>query len=132
MNQFKINLGSIDNENWEVIKTHKDDYSLKGKGSTKTWKLKCGSYYRYFRIKMTSTNHTNNWYLACSGIELYGDALVKNFFNYVSDFDKNGIIYGLGSFFGTKPFLNPAKTGIVFISDFLKNCYFIICCFKNL
>jgi hypothetical protein len=65
-------LGSNDGTNFTVIMKHENDEALKTKGQWHVWEVRCDSFYRYFRVAMTSKNSNNQWYLACSGFELYG------------------------------------------------------------
>eukprot|EP01084_Bolivina_argentea_P049372 90807_1 len=65
--------GSNDGQDWTTIKTHTNDTSLYGKGSSHTWKIEeCNEFYSQFKIAMTGKNGDNNWHLCCSGFEMYG------------------------------------------------------------
>ncbi len=65
--------GSINGQDWTTIKTHTNDKSLNGKGSSHTWKIDgCNEFYSQFQIVMTGKNSCGNWYLCCSGFEMYG------------------------------------------------------------
>ena len=66
--------GSNDGYNWTVIRQHVDDRSLRKAGGTHTWSVNSDRYFSQFRIMMTGENSNNNWYLACSVMELYGNA----------------------------------------------------------
>eukprot|EP01083_Nonionella_stella_P159539 520531_1 len=117
---------SHDGKLWCVLRAHKDDQSLYKKGQAVTWPVeKVDQFYKYFRIILTGANSNGHHYLACSGIELYGIAaggIIKNpvttdrappgpyrKFEYVSDFDTNGIIYWLGTRGDTQQWQNPAQ-----------------------
>lgn len=55
--------------------THVEDARLNGKGSTASWDLPAlppGGPWSSFRIFMTGTNSNHKYFLACSGLELYG------------------------------------------------------------
>lgn len=65
--------GSNDGERWHKLMSHKHDESLNGKGATHTWILpKVKKRYRMFRILQTGQNSNGHWYLAISGLEIYG------------------------------------------------------------
>ena len=64
--------GSRDGEQWDVLREHENDDSLKGKGSTHTWQISCSLAYSRFRIVQTAENSNRHHYLACSGWEMYG------------------------------------------------------------
>lgn len=73
--------GSADGRNWILLSAHDQDASLHGKGSTHTWALprQAGGqrFLRYFRLQQTGSNSNGNYFLACSGFELYGTVLVQ-------------------------------------------------------
>ena len=118
---------SNDGKEWTLIKEHKNDTALNAKGKAHTWKLneeKQHPQFSMFRIRMTDKNDNGHWYLACSGFEIYGkftqnadlqldggggDVEDQKAFEYASDFDKNGIIYWLGTDYGkNQQWKNPA------------------------
>ncbi len=43
--------------------------------------------------------------------------LVERKFVYTGDFDQNGLLYWLGTRYGTEPWSNPAETDLVKISS---------------
>ena len=66
--------GTNDLKKFKILREHKKDKSLYGKGSTHTWQLDTrGKRYRAFRIRQFGHNSNKHWYLACSGIEFYGE-----------------------------------------------------------
>jgi len=66
--------GSNDGQSWIPIRQHMDDRALRKAGMAHTWAVDTNQYFSYFRVYMTGRNSNNHWYLACSGIELYGHA----------------------------------------------------------
>jgi hypothetical protein len=67
--------GSNDNTAWVVLKTHTDDQALAGAGfSTAAWPVTppTAEGFRHFRILQFGKNASNQYYLMCAGIELYG------------------------------------------------------------
>ena len=101
---------SNDGKEWTLIKEHKNDEALNAKGKAHTWKVneeKEHEQYGHFRLRMTGKNSNGNWYLACSGFEIYGkftrnpdaplveEKMVEDSktFVYASDFDKNGMLH---------------------------------------
>jgi len=64
--------GSDDGARWELLRRHKYDTSLNGKGATHTWDLPSTQPFRMFRLMLTGPNSNRHHYLACSGFELYG------------------------------------------------------------
>ena len=117
--------GSIDGNNWCVLKEHCADTGITGAGGTHTWTVSNPGWFQHFRIIMTGPNSTTSYSnLCCSGIELYGHAvggLVSNppgpsimssgasavssggmSFVHQSDFDTNGVLYFLGTKGGTQ------------------------------
>eukprot|EP01083_Nonionella_stella_P143759 447458_1 len=70
--------GSNDGSKWTVLSIHIADSSLRRPGDTMTWPIDINTegndYFSQFRIYMTDVNSSGRWYLACSGIELYGHA----------------------------------------------------------
>jgi hypothetical protein len=87
--------------------------------------------FRMFRVLQTGRNSNHNFYLPCSGFELYGSLFssVPSYqaeiekaemkdqsflqFNYAHDFDTNGVCYYLGSRNGSAPWTNPGELGII-------------------
>jgi len=66
--------GSNDGLRWENIVTHSNDAALDKKGATHTWKVDShGRKYSQFRLTQTGRNSNNNFYLALSGSEFYGE-----------------------------------------------------------
>eukprot|EP01084_Bolivina_argentea_P115678 205678_1 len=57
--------GSNDGYNWILIKKHKNDTKLKGKGCAASWPIECKSneYFDKFRVKMTGPNDNKHDYL---------------------------------------------------------------------
>jgi len=66
--------GSNDGQSWIPIRQHMDDRALRKAGMSHTWAVDTNQFFSYFRLYMTGRNSNNHWYLACSGIELYGVA----------------------------------------------------------
>ena len=128
---------------WELIATHANDDSLDRKGATKTWKVESGGRrYSMFRILQTGRNSNNNFYLALSGLECYGELSLAPVappagaapvgaampvalpvgagaaggprlqFVPRSDFDESGIIHYLGTRYGQGPWRNPCELGL--------------------
>ena len=67
--------GSNDGNNWECLSEHKDDESLNENDATFTWKMEhnnIDTFYQYFRLRMTGPDSSGQWYLCCSGFEIYG------------------------------------------------------------
>ena len=63
---------------WEVIMSHVNDTALSKKGATHTWAVPPSSRrFRYFRLFQNGKNSNNNFYLPCSGLELYGTLYVQ-------------------------------------------------------
>jgi len=70
---------SNDLKKFKTIIEHKQDKGLNGKGGTFTWELDTkGKRYRAFRIRQTGYNSNKHWYLACSGVEFYGEIFFKS------------------------------------------------------
>ncbi|XP_055340872.1 E3 ubiquitin-protein ligase HECTD1-like [Paramacrobiotus metropolitanus] len=66
---------SRDGISWVALKSHINDATLSGSGSTHTWRLDDGSEgtsYRYYRIQMTGENSEFENCLCISGFEVYG------------------------------------------------------------
>eukprot|EP00457_Paulinella_chromatophora_P000316 gb/GEZN01000316.1/.p1 GENE.gb/GEZN01000316.1/~~gb/GEZN01000316.1/.p1 ORF type:complete len:1660 (-),score=215.21 gb/GEZN01000316.1/:6-4985(-) len=118
--------GSNDGLTWEPISRHYQDVHLDKKGSTHTWAVpETRNKYRMFRILQTGRNSNNNYYLACSGFELYGilyagapqilapkKPAYKKFL-FTHNFDANGIFYYLGTNKGTEAkWINPVDRGM--------------------
>ena len=66
--------GSNDGQSWIPIRQHMDDKALRRVGASHTWPVDTNQYFSFFRIYMTGRNSNNHWYLACSGVEFYGNA----------------------------------------------------------
>lgn len=70
--------GSNDGKTWVILRVHQSDDSLSplnDPGDTQSWSINPGyGYYSKFRLYMNGKNSSGRWYLACSGIELYGKA----------------------------------------------------------
>merc|ERR1719216_27357 len=70
--------GSNDLKKFKIIKEHKKDKSLFGKGAAHTWQVDTkGKRYRAYRIRQFGHNSNKHWYLACSGVEMYGEIYFK-------------------------------------------------------
>jgi hypothetical protein len=70
--------GTNDLKKFRVIYTHTDDKALYGKGATHTWQIDSKEKrYRAFRIRQFEKNSNKHWYLACSGIEFYGEIFFR-------------------------------------------------------
>ena len=143
-------IQNIYSTDWTVIKEHRDDTSLKGKGNWASWPLQTAYFFSHFRIKMTAKNDNGHWYLCCSGFEIYGnvkrgsaiqglpapiptplpqdevvperefDASQGKVFKYQSDFDNNGIIHWLGTNKGTTSWTNPVDRGLAVVDGVKK------------
>eukprot|EP01083_Nonionella_stella_P007999 23029_1 len=67
--------GSNNGIRWTIIKQHLNDKSLFQAGQSHTWRVAADEYFSHFRIFMFDRNSNNDLYiLACSGMELYGNA----------------------------------------------------------
>ncbi|MES1920001.1 E3 ubiquitin-protein ligase HTD1 [Bonamia ostreae] len=64
--------GSEDGQTWITLRKHVEDKKLFRPGDTNTWKCHSTRFYPKFRLILTGKNSTNNYILACSGIEFYG------------------------------------------------------------
>ena len=63
---------SADGMVWEALANHTNDTSLEHKGATKTWRLNSmNKRFRMFRVLQTGRNSNQNFYLPCSGFELW-------------------------------------------------------------
>ena len=92
MRSWKLEA-SRDGKLFTTLSTHVNDPALQGAGSTHTWPIQLDQsrhaaassplhhFYRFFRIALTGPNSNNHLYLACSGLELYGDALTVEQYN---------------------------------------------------
>eukprot|EP01083_Nonionella_stella_P173197 596699_1 len=67
-------LASTDGIEWLTLKEHINDISLKKEGEYEAavWDIHADSYFSYFQILMSGTNHTGEWQFGCCGFELYG------------------------------------------------------------
>ena len=131
-----------------------NDRALRKAGGSNTWAVDTNQFFNNFRLYITGCNSNNHWYLACSGMELYGKAfggivsqrynakivpqqkplspspssspphpmnidntnneqpnLNTNTFDYVHDFDANGIVHFLATKCNTQQWKNPAQLG---------------------
>ena len=68
-----MSQGSVDGFSWTTLRDHVDDQALQGKGATASWRLDGPDFYAYFRLVQTGPNSNGHLYLACSGLELYGE-----------------------------------------------------------
>ena len=122
---------SNDGIHWVTVKKHEEDSALSEKGATHTWPVQSRGAYRIWRIKQTGLNSNKHKYLACSGIEFYGQLFLTKFdplagvsnrpqceklmkslkFLHKAKFqqnnDKNGIIYYVGTRGGRSNWVNP-------------------------
>ena len=119
--------GSTDGQNWITLKKHEHDMSLHQRGKSRTWMLndeatenakdsnERNTEFTSFRILMTDVNDNGHWFLCLGGFEIYGTVTVGyRVFTYESDFDKNGILYAIGTAFGRNPeWKNPALNNLV-------------------
>jgi len=134
---------SNDGRTWDIVRRHNKDESLKLKGEMATWPLpnKGDARYSKWRIRMTGSNSNRHKYLACSGMEFYGKLFTMNHkthkkpeqqisqnkisadikpvgtFKYTHDFDKNGLMYWLGSRGDKKAWSNPAIDRLVEVTS---------------
>ena len=81
-------------------------------------------FYSKYRILITDVNTNNDYRIAISGFEIYGETRGNTWmlnkielenkgreFKHSGDFDKNGIIYHIATHNNTKPWSNPGKRG---------------------
>jgi hypothetical protein len=75
---------SRDRVHWKLLRQHVDDTTLYTKGQTAVFALTgdpassdASEAFSYFRVVMTGKNSNLHWYLACSGMELYGDLIAE-------------------------------------------------------
>ena len=61
-----------DGKTWDVLREHRGDRALAGRGATHTWTLRCSRSYSRFRVWQTGPNSNGHWFLALSGFEVYG------------------------------------------------------------
>mmetsp|Transcript_68517 Transcript_68517/g.61563 ORF Transcript_68517/g.61563 Transcript_68517/m.61563 type:complete len:253 (+) Transcript_68517:44-802(+) len=59
-------------EEWEVIRRHKNETTLKCQGRTGSWKLDTNVFYSKFRVIQYAGNNRPDNYLCLSGFEIYG------------------------------------------------------------
>eukprot|EP01084_Bolivina_argentea_P310195 536723_1 len=118
--------GSHDGVEWCLIRKHENDASLTKPSEKKSWDVQSGEYLSQFRIITTGQNNESNYCLSCSGIELYGEAIIcdlkmnnsNDIFIYASDGDTNGLLYHLGLSSNAKQsYTNPTVTGKVLLSS---------------
>eukprot|EP01084_Bolivina_argentea_P105421 188770_1 len=69
--------GSNNGNNWNILKRHSNDTSLNTAFGTQTWTVQCNESYQMFRIYMVGKNTRPDWFLMCSGFEIYGDLFVR-------------------------------------------------------
>lgn len=122
---------SNDGIHWVTVKKHEEDGALSEKGGTHTWPVQSRGAYRIWRIKQTGLNSNKHKYLACSGIEFYGQLFLTKFdplagvsnrpacekmmqslkflhkCTYQQNNDKNGVIYYIGTRGGRSNWVNP-------------------------
>ncbi|KYQ93288.1 BTB/POZ domain-containing protein [Tieghemostelium lacteum] len=68
--------GSLNGEQWTVLKRHTSDMSLNSKYATFTWNVSgVETAFRYFRILQTGKNSNNRNFLVIGGLEIYGELL---------------------------------------------------------
>ena len=135
--------GSNDGAHWDLLATYANDVSLDKKGATHTWQVDSrGRKFSMFRILQTGRNSNNNYYLALSGSEFYGEITLApqgppqpqhqpqvpmpiaqpvapvNRLQFIprADFDNNGVIHYLGTNFGKAPWRNAAELGLVTVA----------------
>jgi hypothetical protein len=67
--------GSEDGQEWHTLRLHEDDQSLAATPfSVAGWAVEAGGWrYRHFRVLQHGKNSDGYDYLACCGIELYGE-----------------------------------------------------------
>lgn len=93
---------SNDGSNWTVISTHEDDRSLNRKGAVHTWAIPGVSQaYQFFHVRQTGRNSNNHFYLALSGIELYGELFDEDF-SLNTDYNQWALENGLPTGSGQK------------------------------
>eukprot|EP00466_Bigelowiella_natans_P007034 jgi/Bigna1/70061/fgenesh1_pg.10_\ len=59
-------------EEWMVLSEHTNDEALNAKGSEAIWPLETKEFFDSFRVVQVGMNSNMHYFLACSGIELYG------------------------------------------------------------
>ena len=110
----------IFSKEWTVLSKHEHDMTLNKRGATGTWYLEDDIKEKYtsFRILMTDLNDNGHWFLCLGGFEVYGQVSVAyTAFEHQFDFDKNGLIYQIGTSFGAKTeWQNPSESGLVSIT----------------
>ena len=74
---------------------------------------------------MTDVNDNGHWYLCLGGFEIYGTVkqATKEFI-YQFDFDKNGLIYAIGTNFGKeKEWKNPSQSDHIIVKPYSSMAY---------
>ena len=72
--------GSLDGENWDLLREHKNDTALKNKGDEHVWSIPdVSKVYSHFRILSTGINSSSCHNICIGGIELYGELGSENF-----------------------------------------------------
>ncbi|ETO08686.1 hypothetical protein RFI_28701 [Reticulomyxa filosa] len=71
--RFLVLEGSDDGVAWIPLRQHAGDKALRKARMAHTLSVETSQYFSRFRIFMTGRNSNINWYLACFGVELYGD-----------------------------------------------------------
>eukprot|EP01006_Ploeotia_vitrea_P052211 TRINITY_DN67660_c9_g12_i2.p1 TRINITY_DN67660_c9_g12~~TRINITY_DN67660_c9_g12_i2.p1 ORF type:complete len:1039 (+),score=601.97 TRINITY_DN67660_c9_g12_i2:75-3191(+) len=119
--------GSVDGSTWDVLREHVNDASLDKKGATYTWPLDAprGKFYKLFRVMLTGKNSNDHYYLALSGMEIYGhlkvpeklgdsinEQLPKDFVHQ-APLDENGVVHYIATLGHTQQWVNPAKAGLI-------------------
>ena len=66
--------GSNDGSQWTTLRNHSNDSSLSGQPhSVAGWAVDSQTAYRYLRVFQHGKSSSNDNYLMCNGLELYGD-----------------------------------------------------------
>lgn len=67
--------GSNDNSQWDVLDSRENEMSLDGRGLENTFDIHSDNdeFYRYLRIKITGLDSNNEFILALSALEYFGD-----------------------------------------------------------
>ena len=120
---------SNDGYQWTILKKHIQDDSLKVAGGSHTWEVHCPRRFRLFRIYQFGLNSQKHYYLACSGLELYGELHYELVdpkeeeesevveLEHERDFDENGLFNYLGTASRSEEWTNPADSEIIRVTS---------------
>ena len=126
---------SHDGRAWITIDSQKNNTLLSQTNDSKTFNInnKKLEYFQYFKLVLTGPNSSNNNCLSCAGIELYGFAsggVISNaptmspppegpymLLQYKNDFDKNGLLYFIGTKGASQSYQNPAIQKLITVKS---------------